>query len=230
MATEPMAADAAAAPARHGLSRDAGFWLVGSVLVLMLFSSSVPSPMYVIYQQRWQMSATMLTVVFAIYAIGILASLLIFGSLSDQIGRRPVLLASLLLVIASMVIFAGAQGVSWLLIARAVQGLGVGLATGAMSAALVELAPPSAPGRGTLVNGVGPTLGMALGAVIAGLLVEYAPAPTVLSYLLLAAAFALTAVGVQLMPETARHTGALRIRPRRISVPAAGRSRCCPSA
>jgi MFS family permease len=225
MATEPMTADTAASAgtASRGLSRDAGFWLVVSILVLMLFSSSVPSPMYVIYQQRWQMSATMLTVVFAIYAIGILASLLIFGSLSDQIGRRPVLLASLLLVIASMAIFAGAQGVSWLLVARAVQGLGVGLATGAMSAALVELAPPSAPGRGTLVNGVGPTLGMALGAVIAGLLVEYAPAPTVLSYLLLAAAFALTAVGVQLMPETAQHTGALRIRPRRISVPAAGR-------
>jgi MFS family permease len=104
-----------------------------------------------------------------------------------------------------------------------VQGLGVGLATGAMSAALVELAPPSAPGRGTLINGVGPTLGMALGALIAGLLVQYAPAPTVLSYLLLLGAFALTAVGVQAMPETAAHTGRLVIRPRRISVPAAGR-------
>ena len=225
MATEPMTANAAAAAVSsgRGLSRDAGFWLVGSILVLMLFSSSVPSPMYVIYQQRWHMSATMLTVVFAIYAIGILASLLVFGSLSDQIGRRPVLLASLALVIVSMVVFAAAQGVAWLLIARAIQGLGVGLATGAMSAALVELAPPSAPGRGTLVNGVGPTLGMALGALIAGLLVQYAPAPTVLSYVLLAVAFALTAVGVQLMPETAKHTGQLRIRPRRISVPAAGR-------
>src|SRR2546429_5692815 len=131
MATEPMTAGAATAAVSsgRGLSRDAGFWLVGSILVLMLFSSSVPSPMYVIYQQRWHMSATMLTVVFAIYAIGILVSLLVFGSLSDQIGRRPVLLASLLLVVLSMAIFAGAQGVSWLLVARAVQGLGVGLAT-----------------------------------------------------------------------------------------------------
>src|SRR5438477_12718350 len=94
------------------LSRDAGFWLVGTMLVLMLFSSSAPSPMYVIYQQRWHMSPTMLTVVFAIYAIGILASLLVFGSLSDQIGRRPVLLVSLLVVVLSMAIFAGAQGVS----------------------------------------------------------------------------------------------------------------------
>jgi MFS family permease len=221
MAAEPVTG--APVESGRGLSRDAGFWLVGSILVLMLFSSSVPSPMYVIYQQRWHLSPTMLTVVFAIYAIGILVSLLVFGSLSDQIGRRPVLLAALLLVVLSMAIFAGARGVSWLLVARAVQGLGVGLATGAMSAALVELAPAAAPGRGTLVNGVGPTLGMALGALIAGLLVQYAPAPTVLSYLLLLAAFALTAVGVQLMPETAAHTGQLRIRPRRISVPVAGR-------
>jgi MFS family permease len=99
----------------------------------------------------------------------------------------------------------------------------VGLATGAMSAALVELAPSNAPGRGTLVNGVGPTLGMALGALIAGLLVQYAPAPTVLSYLLLLAAFVLTAVGVRFMPETAQHTGPVHIRPRRISVPQASR-------
>lgn len=220
MTTE--AANVAASPAR-GLSRDAGFWLVGTILVLMLFSSSVPSPMYVIYQQRWQMSPTMITVVFAIYAVAVLAALLVFGSLSDQIGRRPVLLISLGLVVVSMAVFAGAQGVSWLIVARVVQGLGVGLATGAMSAALVELAPPSAPGRGTLVNGVGPTLGMALGALIAGLLVQYAPAPTVLSYLLLLVAFALTAVGVQLMPETAKHTGKPHIRPRRISVPPASR-------
>src|SRR6266542_3356726 len=99
MATEPTT-DIATSAGR-GRTRDAGFWLVGTILLLMLFSSSVPSPMYVIYQQRWHMSATTLTVVFAIYAIGILASLLVFGSLSDQIGRRPVLLVSLLLVIVS---------------------------------------------------------------------------------------------------------------------------------
>jgi MFS family permease len=213
----------AAATASRGLSRGAGFWLVGTILVLMLFSSSVPSPMYVIYQQRWHLSPTMVTVVFAIYAIAVLAALLVFGSLSDQVGRRPVLLVSLGLVVVSMAVFAGAQGVSWLLVARAVQGAGVGLATSAMSAALVELAPPHAPGRGTLVNGVGPTLGMAVGALVAGLLVQYAPAPTVLSYLVLLVAFALTAVGVRVMPETARHTGKTHIRPRRISVPPASR-------
>jgi MFS family permease len=133
--------------------------------MLMLFSSALPSPMYVIYQQRRHMSPTVVTVVFAIYAV---AALPVFGSLSDQIGRRPVPLISLGLVIASMTIFAAAQGVSWLLAARTVQGLGVGFATGAMSAALVKLAPSSAPGRGTLVNGIGPTLGMAFGTAEAG--------------------------------------------------------------
>lgn len=235
MATEPVttaggaghpSAAEPAAPARRAslLARGTSFWLVGTILVLMLFSSTVPSPMYPIYQQRWHMSATMITVVFAIYAVAVLVSLLVFGSLSDEIGRRRVLAFSAALVVVGMILFAAAQGVGWLLAARAVQGLGVGMATGAMSAALVELAPAKAPGRGTLVNGVGPTLGMALGALIAGLLVQYAPAPTVLSYLILLVAFVLTGIGVMLMPETAPHAGAgLRIRPHRISVPSAAR-------
>jgi len=122
----------------------------------------------------------------------------------------------------SMVLFATAQGVGWLLAARVVQGVGVGMATGAMSAALVELAPK--PSRGTLVNGIAPTLGMALGGLAAGLLVQYAPAPTVLSYLLLLVAFVAACAGALLMPETAPHAGrSLRIRPHRISVPPGAR-------
>lgn len=202
------------------LSRSTGFWLVGAILVMMLCSSTVPSPMYVVYEQRWQMSSTLVTVVFAVYAFAVLAALLVAGSLSDDVGRRPVLLCSLALVMASMLIFALAQDVSWLLAARAVQGVGVGLATGAMSAALLDLAPERAPQRGTLVNGVGPTLGLALGSVLAGMLVEYAPAPTILSYVLLLAGFAATAVGVWRMPEpVSRRRGRVRIRIRRVSIP-----------
>lgn len=135
----PAAQAAAAAP------RGSGFWVVGAVLVLLMLSSSVPSALYVLYQERWGLSSGMITVVFALYAVTVLIGLLLFGSLSDTLGRRPVLGIGLVLAIVSMGLFAGAQGLGLLLAARAVQGLAVGLATGAMGAALLELTP--APGR-----------------------------------------------------------------------------------
>ncbi|MFJ4875278.1 MFS transporter [Streptomyces sp. NPDC088745] len=211
--------------ARRGrLSRDQAFWLVGGVLVLLLLSSSAPSPMYVLYQQRWHFSATLLTVVFGVYAVAVLAALLLFGSLSETLGRRRVLLVSLVGEVLSMALFIGARDVLWLLAARVVQGLAVGLATGAVSAALIELSPPGSPARGTLLNSAGPTGGIAAGALLAGLLVQFAPAPTVLTYALLLAAFVLCSAGVLAMPETAPHRApGLRIRPSRISVPAGAR-------
>ncbi|MFF1415848.1 MFS transporter [Streptomyces sp. NPDC058289] len=180
-----------------------GFWVVGAVLVLLMLSSSVPSALYVLYQQEWGLSSGMITVVFALYAVTVLAGLLLFGSLSDTLGRRPVLAAGLVLAIVSMGLFASAEGLGLLLAARAVQGLAVGLATGAMGAALLELAPRSRPALGAQVNSAGPTVGIGLGGIGAGLLVQYAPAPTVLTYLLLVGAFAVSLVGVARMAESA---------------------------
>ncbi|MFI6001000.1 MFS transporter [Streptomyces sp. NPDC051366] len=218
----PAAQAAAAAP------RGSGFWVVGAVLVLLMLSSSVPSALYVLYQERWGLSSGMITVVFALYAVTVLIGLLLFGSLSDTLGRRPVLGVGLVLAIVSMGLFAGAQGLGLLLAARAVQGLAVGLATGAMGAALLELTPRSRPALGAQVNSAGPTVGIGLGGIGAGLLVQYAPAPTVLSYLLLVAAFAVTLVGVFRMRESApeaRSGGRMRVSARRIHVPAAVRGR-----
>ncbi|MFD0375985.1 MFS transporter [Streptomyces sp. NPDC059525] len=206
--------------------RPSGFWVVGAVLVLLMLSSSVPSALYVLYQQRWGLSAGVVTVVFAVYAVTVLAGLLLFGSLSDTLGRRPVLGAGLVLAIVSMGLFAGAGGLGLLLAARAVQGLAVGLATGAMGAALLELSPRSRPALGAQVNSAGPTVGIGLGGLGAGLLVQYAPAPTVLSYLLLVVAFAVTLVGVVRMGESAPGAGGrFRVAPHRIRVPAAVRRR-----
>ncbi|MEV7615942.1 MFS transporter [Streptomyces sp. NPDC089799] len=210
--------------------RRPGFRVVGAVLVLLMLSSSVPSALYVLYQQRWDLSSGTITVVFALYAVTVLAGLLLFGSLSDTLGRRPVLAAGLVLAIASMGLFAAARGLAWLLAARAVQGLAVGLATGAMGAALLELAPRSRPALGAQVNSAGPTVGIGLGGIGAGLLVQYGPAPTALSYLLLIGAFALCLAGVARMPESApgavpRPGGRLRVTPHRIRVPATARGR-----
>ncbi|MGW0395866.1 MFS transporter [Streptomyces sp. NPDC003042] len=220
--------EAAAHPAAHaaGAPRSSGFWVVGSVLVLLMLSSSVPSALYVLYQEKWALSSGMITVVFALYAVTVLAGLLLFGSLSDTLGRRPVLGAGLVLAMVSMGLFAAAQGLGLLLAARAVQGLAVGLATGAMGAALLELAPRSRPALGAQINSAGPTVGIGLGGIGAGLLVQYAPAPTVLSYLLLVVAFAVTLVGVVRMRESAPAAGGrFRVVPHRIHVPVAVRGR-----
>ncbi|GAA1685500.1 MFS transporter [Fodinicola feengrottensis] len=206
------------------MPRGVAFWLVGVTSTLLVMSSAVPSPMYVVYQQEWHFSAAMITVIFGVYGICVLGSMLLFGSLSDTVGRRPVLLGALVLMLAAMTLFALAHGVAWLLAARIVQGMGVGIATGTVGAALIELAPRNAPSRGTLVNTTAPVLGAAVGPLIGGMLVQYGPAPTVLSYLLLLAVFAVAGAVLVFLPETAPNAGGrFQLKPRRISIPAPAR-------
>ena len=99
-------------------SRPRAFWLVAYTFVVAMLGGALPIPLYVIYQGRWGFSGGMLTVIFAVYAAGTLFALLLFGELSDRIGRRRVLLAVLVLAALSSVVFVLAQGVVWLLVAR----------------------------------------------------------------------------------------------------------------
>lgn len=187
------------------LSRRFGFGVVGVGVFALTASSSAPSPLYPVYQEHWGFSAAMLTTVFAVYVLALLATLLTVGALSDHIGRRPVVFASLLILLASMVTFIVADGVAWLLVARVLQGLAVGAATGALSAAVIDLQPN--PKLGSLVNSVAPSLGLALGAAGAGLLVQFAPFPTVLVYALVAVLAAMLVVALFFVPETSPAVG-----------------------
>lgn len=187
---------------RVRLGRAPAFWLLAVTLAAFLFASSAPSPLYVVYQQKWGFSAIVLTAVFATYALGLLAALLVAGSVSDHLGRRPTLLFSLGLEIAGMLLFAEAQGVGWLFIARLLQGFATGVATAAVSAALIDLQPRHKPRLGALLAASAPMTGLAAGALGSGLLVEYAPEPTRLVYWLLAGIFALAALASWAVPET----------------------------
>jgi predicted MFS family arabinose efflux permease len=204
-----------------GLSRPASFWFIGGLYALFLMASTAPSPMYSIYQQRWHFTTTVLTEVFAVYAVAILLALLLFGSLSDHIGRKPVLLAALAAEIVAMLVLAAAPGVGWLLVGRALQGLATGVATSAISGTLLDFQRPGS-NHGSLVNGVAAGLGMALGSLLAGALVQFVPGPTLTSYLLLILGFALAIPGVLAMSEPVERRGALRevLRPQRPTVPA----------
>jgi MFS family permease len=210
------------------LSRGGAFWLLGAVLGFFLFAAAAPSPMYVLYQARWGFSATTLTVVFAVYALAVLAALVAFGSLSDHLGRRRVLAAALLLEIAAMVVFAAAGGLGWLYAARIVQGLATGAGLAVIGAALIELAPPGRPELGPLVNTVALSAGLGAGALGTGALVQYAPAPTVLTYLVLLVLFVAALLATLLIPEpvaTQRADWRQALRPRRAAVPASIRGR-----
>jgi MFS family permease len=181
------------------------FWVVGVAFVVLMASSAAPSPLYPVYQQSWGFSAITLTVIFAVYAVSLLATLLTVGSLSDHIGRKPILIASLLLLVVSLVLFIVADSVPLLIAARVVQGIAAGAATGAMSAAIIDLQPNSS--TGPLINSVAPSLGLAGGALGAGLLVQLAPAPDILVFVLLIVAALTLAVALLFVPETSAMRG-----------------------
>ncbi|HEY3252867.1 MAG TPA: MFS transporter, partial [Polyangiaceae bacterium] len=180
------------------LTRSTTFLLLASMVVSFLAGSIAPTPVYALYQAAWGFTPITTTLVFGVYALAVLASLLVAGSLSDHVGRRPVLLSALVLQALAMLIFASAGGVSALLVARVVQGLSTGAALGALGAGMLDLDRP----RGTVANSVAPMLGTATGGFVSGLMVEFLPAPTHLVYLAMLGVFALQGVGVLLMTET----------------------------
>jgi MFS family permease len=172
--------------------------LLASLIVSLLAASGAPTPLYDIYQQRWGFSPVTTTVVFGVYALAVLASLLTLGRLSDYTGRKPVLLAALAVQAASLVVFATAGGVGALMLARVIQGLATGAALGAIGAAMLDIDRE----RGALANALSPGLGTGSGALLSALFVRFLPAPTHLVYLALIAVIAAQAAGVALLRET----------------------------
>jgi MFS family permease len=219
--TVRQAADLEVSRAKRGyLPSSVAFYLQVSMLVSLLGASSAPTPLYRVYQSEWGFSPIAITVVFGVYAIAVLGALLTVGSLSDHIGRRPVLLAAIALQVVSLVVFATAGSVGALLVARIVQGLSTGAAIGALGAGLLDIDRA----KGTVANGVGAISGTASGALASALVVQFLPAPTHLVYILLIAVFLLQAVGVALMRETATpKAGALQSLRPQLAVPAGAR-------
>ena len=189
------------APARR-LSRAATFWVIVAAYLALMIAASTPSPLYVVYQAKWHFPTSTLTVIFGVYAVALLLSLLTVGGLSDFVGRRPVLIGALTLLTASMVVFASAQGVGWLYAARIMQGLAAGAAIGTLSAGIVELAPPGRAALAGLLNALIPSIGLGLGALIAGAFAEWAPDPTVFVYVVVAAGLAVLVTLIVFAPES----------------------------
>lgn len=221
MPIESAATAAAPVGDPHHVPRKGAFRSVAATFVLFLAASSAPSPLYVIYQRQWQFTAWVLTLVFALYVVGLLGSLLVVGALSDHLGRRPVLAAAIGLEMVALTLFLTAGNVVVLAAARVLQGIATGAATTTLSATLVDLEPPHARGRAGTVTSVSPLTGLTLGALGSGVLVEFGPAPTRLVYALLFGGMVLAAVAVALLPETSpRRPGAVASLRPRVAMPA----------
>src|SRR5258708_5662905 len=189
--------------------------------MLIAASSSAVTPLYRLYQESMHLTPFVVTIVFAVYVASLLAALLTVGGLSDYVGRRPVILTALLLNAAAMILFAEARDVGQLILARAVQGLCVGVGTTALGAAILD----TNRARGPLLNSVTPFLGMTAGSLGAAALITFAPDPLHRVYDVLLGLTALMIALLWVMPETiSRKTGALASLRPHVSVPAQSKS------
>jgi predicted MFS family arabinose efflux permease len=181
------------------LSRRAAFAVTAYAFGVTMMGTTLPTPLYSLYREKFGFSELMVTVIFASYAAGVIAVLLLIGRLSDEIGRRPVLLPGLAFSALSAVVFLLANGLAPLLIGRVLSGFSAGLFTGTATATLVDFAPPRKAGLGTLVATAANILGLGCGPLLAGLLAEYASDPLRLPFwvdlaLLVPAALAIVAI------------------------------------
>ena len=204
----------------YRLSPTASFYLLASITVSFLAGSAAPTPLYPLYQAMWGFSPVTLTVIFGIYALAVLAALLVAGRLSDHLGRRPVLIAASVAQVLVMLMFATAASVTGLLVARVLQGVTTGAAIGAVGAAMIDLDKH----RGPIANAVVPPLGTALGCLIGGIFLQYLPGPTHLVFAVLAAVFVAQVLGLTFMKESiATRPGALESLVPRFNLPRATR-------
>ena len=213
------------APARRRrtLPNPLAYALAASVIGLGIFASVTPSALYSDYSALWDFSSLTLTLVYATYTIGVLTSLLLIGRVSDDVGRRPVLLVALGVLMASTILFILAQSVAWLFVARGLQGLATGAAISAASAALLDLHPRHDPTAVGLANAVASAGGIGLGALVSASVVELGEAPRVLPYVVLLVLFAVAFAGAYWMREPVADRTRLRLSVQHPAVPRAAR-------
>jgi MFS family permease len=224
--TRPATPAAPRAGASATVGHGTGFWLVGGAFLTAMAFSTVPAPLYPLYQARDGFSTAAISLVFAAYAVGVVVSLLLAGHLSDRVGRRAVLLPALGLELVAAVLFLAGVGLPVLLVARFVSGLGIGMLTATATAHLQDLHHRHRPGasddRFHTVSTLANIGGLGVGALVAGLLAQTGWVPLRLSYAVFAVLLLVAVVGVLRTPETVEpRTDLPPYRPQRPRVAAA---------
>jgi MFS family permease len=215
--------------ARRGpqVSHGTGFWLIALAFTCVMAFSTVPAPLYVLYERKDGFGSFTVTIVFAVYAVGVVASLFLAGHVSDWLGRRPILVAAVLIEALAAVLFLCSPALPVLLIARFISGIGVGMITATATAHIGELHGAARPGTGRtrsdLVSTAANIGGLAFGPLISGILAQWAPSPLRTPYVVFLIVLLLAALVASTAPETVaiEHR---RYRPQRVSVPSAARA------
>lgn len=174
--------------------------------MMLLLSGVLPTPLYGLYEAKFGLSSIEGTIVFAVYAIAVIPALFVFGPVGDRVGRKRVLLIAVAICILASIFLAIGNGLLWLIIGRALQGIAVGAAFGNATAAMVELEPSKNRKRASRAAGTSMFTGLIIGPLLSGFTVEYLPEPTLLIYLidlvLLAVVFILLYRVQELKPES----------------------------
>ncbi|MGW1133757.1 MFS transporter [Streptomyces griseoluteus] len=197
-----------------------GYLGAAGVFAVGMMGTTLPTPLYGLYRERIGFSELVVTVVFAVYAVGVIVALLLAGGASDVLGRRPVLVVALVLSALSAVCFLLEGGLPLLFLGRVLSGFSAGLFSGTGTAAVLDLAPPGRRGRAALAATAANMGGLGLGPLVSGLLAEYAPRPLTLPFLVHLALLAAALVVTLLLAETVHHEGGRPpLRPQGMRVP-----------
>src|SRR5437763_420407 len=192
---------------RAAVSRNAGFLLVAYAFLVTMIGTTLPTPLYPLFEQRYSFGELTVTVVFAVYAFGVIAGLLAFGNVSDEIGRKPVLLLGLVFAAISALLFLVAGSLVPIYAGRVVSGLSAGIFTGTATAALVDLAPGGRRRLASFVAVIVNLGGLGLGTLLAGLLADYARSPMRTPFVVDLVLLVPAAIGLPLPPETVERRG-----------------------
>jgi MFS family permease len=226
----PTARPIPAGPRHHA----AGFWVTALTFLLLMAFAAVPTPLYTLYAARDGYGPFTVTVIFAAYAAGVIASLFFVGHLSDRVGRRPLILLAVTLEVLATVGFLVWDDLAGLLVARVVSGVGIGALTATATAYLAELDGARSrpvPGRAAVVATVANLGGIGLGPVLSGLLAAASAHPLVVPYAVFGVAMVVLLVATPFVPETVLHRpGLLPYRPQRVAIGSELRGRFAGSA
>ena len=214
--------DARAAGARgpRRLGRNASFWTAAFVIALCLWGSGAPSLLYPVYAATWHLTPTITTTVFAAYPLALVIMLFVAGGISDRIGRRATMLAGMIAMAASTLAFIFATDLAWLYVGRLLQGIATGLSLSAAGAALIDNDIRRSPVRVGSTTTVANAAGLTLASVVTGVLLQYAPLPRHLTYIVLFALVLTAIMLVLLMPSPAPSPSGGSWKIQRITVPA----------
>jgi MFS family permease len=203
---------------RLTVGRNAGFLLVAYAFLVTMIGTTLPTPLYPLFESRYSFGELMVTVIFAVYAFGVIAGLLAFGNLSDEVGRKPVLLAGLGFSAASALFFVFAGSLAPIYAGRVASGISAGIFTGTATAMLVDLAPGGRRRLASFVAVIVNLGGLGLGTLLAGLLADYCTSPLRLPFIVHLGLLVPAVLGLLVSPETVQRR-TFRFRLQRLSVP-----------